>query len=223
VLEDDFPQGRPPLEEVGVDFVADVVPYELMKLRVLNAGHAALAYPSAMLGHQFAHEAMRDEDIVAWVRAVIGREAIPTLAPIRGVDFSVYLDTCIQRFRNEAVGDTVARLCLDGSNRQPKFVLPTLRDRLRAGAPIEGLALEIALWRAYCAGGGAPGAPVIEDERAERLEAAAQAAPERFLELGDVFGDLRRDERVVAALAEAARRIEEQGVRAAIRGYAADA
>ena len=221
VLEDDFPEGRPPLEEVGVEFVEDVIPYELMKLRVLNAGHAALAYPSAMLGHAYAHEAMRDEDVVAWVRAVIGREAIPTLSPIEGVDFHAYLDKCIERFGNEAVGDTVARLCLDGSNRQPKFVLPTLRHRLAEGAPIEGLALEIALWRAYCAGGGAPGAPVIEDERAERLEAAAQGAPEEFLSIGDVFGDLRQDQRVVAALTEAAARIEAEGVRGAIRGYAA--
>jgi mannitol 2-dehydrogenase len=219
VLEDDFPEGRPPLEEVGVEFVGDVVPYELMKLRVLNAGHGALAYASAMLGHKYAHEAMRDEDIVAWVRAVIGREAIPTLAPIEGVDFRAYLDTCIVRFGNEAVGDTIARLCLDGSNRQPKFVLPTLRDRLAAGAPIEGLALEIALWRAYCAGGGAPGAPVIEDERAARLHSAAKGAPEAFLEIGEIFGDLRQDPRVVAAVRAAAARIEADGVRGAIRAY----
>ncbi len=36
VLEDDFPNGRPPLEEVGVTFVQDVTPYELMKLRILE-------------------------------------------------------------------------------------------------------------------------------------------------------------------------------------------
>ncbi len=221
VLEDDFPQGRPPLEEVGVEFVADVVPYELMKLRVLNAGHAALAYPSAILGHKFAHEAMRDEDVVAWVRALLRREAIPTLAPIDGVDFDVYLETCLHRFGNEAVGDTIARLCFDGSNRQPKFILPTLRDRLKAGASIDGLALEIALWRAYCAGDGAPGAPVIEDERAERLHAAAQGEPASFLEMGDVFGDLRQSDRVVSAVAEAAGRIEADGVRETIRRYAA--
>jgi mannitol 2-dehydrogenase len=173
-----------------------------------------------MLGHKYAHEAMRDEDVVAWVRAVIGREAIPTLAPIEGVDFRAYLDTCIERFGNEAVGDTIARLCLDGSNRQPKFVLPTLRDRLAAGAPIEGLALEIALWRAYCAGGGAPGAPVIEDERAARLHSAAKGAPEAFLEIGEIFGDLRQDPRVVAAVTAAAAQIEGDGVRGAIRAYA---
>ena len=85
VLEDDFPQGRPPLEEVGVEFVPDVVPYELMKLRVLNAAHAAIAYPSALLGHRMVHEAVGDPDVAAWVRSVIAREAIPTLAPIPGV------------------------------------------------------------------------------------------------------------------------------------------
>ncbi len=164
---------------------------------------------------------MRDEDVVAWIRTMLAREAIPTLSPIEGVDFEVYLETCIHRFGNEAVGDTIARLCFDGSNRQPKFILPTLRDRLKAGASIDGLALEIALWRAYCAGGGAPGAPVVEDERAERLQAAAQGQPAEFLQLGDVFGDLRASEPLAAALTDAAGRLEADGVRETIRRYAA--
>lgn len=221
VLEDDFPSGRPPLEEVGVEFVADVAPYELMKLRVLNAGHGAIAYASAMLGHTYSHEAMADADVVAWLRALIVREAIPTLKPIPGVDFDAYLQTCMDRFGNAAVGDTIARLCLDGSNRQSKFVLPTVRDRLAAGEPIEGLALELALWRAYCAAGGAPGAPTIEDERAERLQEAARRPPVEFLQLRDVFGDLRRESRLADALTTAASTIEAKGVRGALRAYAA--
>ncbi len=218
VLEDDFACGRPPLEEVGVEFVDDVVPYELLKLRVLNAGHAALAYPSALLGHRYAHEAMRDDDIVAWLRALIPREAIPTLSPIEGVDFAVYLETCIERFANEAVGDTIARLCYDGSNRQPKFILPTLQERLAANAPIDGLALELAFWRRYCAADET----ALEDERAERLRSAARGDPEDFLELGDVFGDLRQSEALASALGKAAASIENRGVCGAIRAYIAD-
>ena len=223
VLEDDFPLGRPPLEQVGVEFVDDVVPYELMKLRVLNAAHAAIAYPSALLGHVAVHDAVADPDVADWVRAVIGREAIPTLAPIEGVDFQEYLDTCMGRFANAEVGDTVARLCLDGSNRQPKFVLPTLRDRLKDEAAIEGLALEVALWRAYAATGGTEAAPVIEDERADRLHAAAGKEPAAFLALDDVFGDLGREPRFVAAFEAACAAIDANGPRGAIRDYVAQA
>lgn len=219
VLEDDFPQGRPPLEEVGVEFVHDVGPHELMKLRVLNAAHAAIAYPAALLGHRMVHEAVGDGDVAGWVRAVISREAIPTLDPIPGVDPHAYLETCMERFANAAVGDSVARLCLDGSNRQPKFVLPTLRDRLAAGAPVDGLALEVALWRAYCRAGGAPGAPVIEDERAEALRVAARGEPARFLGLREVFGDLGAAAPFADAHEAAARRLEAEGVRPVLRSY----
>ncbi|MGR3539811.1 MAG: hypothetical protein ACU0BS_00040 [Hasllibacter sp.] len=210
VLEDDFPQGRPPLEEVGVTFTADVVPYELMKLRVLNAAHAALAYPAALLGHRYVHEAMADADVAAWVRAVIGREAIPTLAPIAGVDFHAYLGTCLERFANAEVADTVPRLCQDGSNRQPKFVLPTVRDRLAAGAPVDLLALEVALWRAHCAGDGP-----LDDERAEALRRAARAEPAAFLGIADVFGELRATP--FAEAFERACRSLADGVRPALR------
>ena len=190
VLEDEFPAGRPPLEEVGAEFVHDVVPYELMKLRVLNAAHAAIAYPAALLGHHYVHDAVADPDVARWVRAVIGQEAIPTLAPIHGVDFHRYLDTCMERFSNSAVADTIPRLCFDGSNRQPKFVLPTVRDRLKAGAPVDLLAMEVALWRLYCARAGEAGVTPLDDERAGMLRDAARREPDAFLGLGAIFGDL---------------------------------
>ena len=153
VLEDNFPQGRPPLEKVGAEFVGNVAPYELMKLRILNGGHAAIAYPSALLGHHFVHDAMADPLIRAWLGTLEQREVIPTLAPIPGVDYQAYREKIIERFSNPRVGDTIPRLCLDGSNRQPKFILPTLRDALAAGRPVPGLALEVALWCRYKNGG----------------------------------------------------------------------
>lgn len=220
VMEDNFPHGRPPLEEVGVEFVTDVVPYELMKLRVLNAGHASLAYAAALLGHRMVHEAMGDKDIVDWLRTVLSREAIPTLNRIDGVDFEDYLETCLVRFANPGIGDTVARLCLDGSNRQPKFILPTVRDRLTAGAPVGGLALEVALWMTYCAEAGGLGAPVLDDERAAELTAAARAGVDAFLDIDDVFGDLARPD-FAGPVQQARSRIEKAGVRGALQDYAA--
>ncbi|MEZ5778031.1 MAG: mannitol dehydrogenase family protein [Paracoccaceae bacterium] len=191
VLEDNFPLGRPALEHVGVQFVTDVTPYETMKLRILNAGHAAIAYASALLGHRYVHEAMADPDIRDWLMELMRREVIPVLRPIAGVSYEDYLQICVERFSNPAVGDTIARLCLDGSNRQPKFVLPTIAEALRAGAPIDGLTLEVALWCRYCAEAG----EALDDERAAELSEAARATrdnPLAFIERVGVIGTLAR-------------------------------
>lgn len=226
VLEDNFPAGRPDFAAVGVEFVADVTAHELMKLRILNGGHAAIAYPGGLLGHHFVHEAMADGDVTAWLTALEEREVIPTLTPIPGVDFNRYLVTTRARFANAAVGDTIARLCLDGSNRQPKFILATLAAALGQGRPIEGLALELALWCRYCAATSETGAPiVIEDALADRLTAAALAArsdPAAFLGVGPVFGGLGREPRLVAAFSRQLGALWSQGVRATLRAYVAD-
>ncbi|RVV96987.1 mannitol dehydrogenase family protein [Mesobaculum littorinae] len=223
VLEDNFPQGRPALEEVGVEFVADVVPYELMKLRILNGGHAAIAYPSALLGLTYAHDAMADPDVAAWLDALERREIMPTLAPIPGVDYEAYLAKIQERFGNPEVGDTITRLCLDGWNRQPKFVLPTLEDALKADRPIQGLALEVALWARYCAGEDEAGNPIeIADDRAEVLHPAGQKArsdPQAFLALGEVFGPLARNSRFTEAFAMQLGRLWSDGVRATLQAY----
>lgn len=223
VLEDSFPQGRPALEKVGVQFVPDVAPYETMKLRILNAGHAAIAYAGALLGHHFVHEAMQDAEVSGWLKALMRAEVIPVLPEIGGVDFDAYLETCAKRFANPEVGDTIARLCQDGSNRQPKFVLPTIGEALEAGAPVEGLALEVALWCRYCAQSAEEGT-ALEDERAERLQAAALAAqsdPAAFLGLRDVFGTLGEEPRFAQAFGAALAALREQGPREVLRRYVA--
>ncbi len=99
---------------MGAEFVADVSRHELMKLRILNGGHAAIAYASALLGHHFVHDAMADGDIAAWLRALETREIIPTLQPIPGVSYDEYLALIVSRFSNPEIGDTIPRLCLDG-------------------------------------------------------------------------------------------------------------
>ncbi len=223
VLEDHFPLGRPRLEDVGVEFVDNVGAYELMKLRILNAGHAAIAYPGALLGYTFAHEAMEDPDVAAWLDALATREAIPTLGPIAGVSYEAYLATIKARFANPKVADTIARLCLDGSNRQPKFVLPTVEAALAQGRPIRGLALEVALWCRFCAGPDEHGQPtVIDDERAEILRDRARAArtsPAAFLDIHEVFGPLGRNPAFLAAFSDALTRLYAEGTRAALHAY----
>lgn len=223
VLEDHFPAGRPALERVGVEFVEDVAPYELMKLRILNGGHAAIAYPGALLGHHFVHDAMADPLIRAYLRKLEKEEILPTVPQIPGVSFDAYLDTVMERFSNPAVGDTIPRLCLDGSNRQPKFILPAIQERLAEGLPVAGLALETALWCRYCLGHNEDGAAhVIEDGSAALLQAWArdvfEAAPEAAV-MPDLFGPLATHPDFLAAFRHAVARISADGVAATLKSY----
>ena len=141
MVEDKFTSGRPALDKVGVTFTNDVAPYEFMKIRILNGGHAAIAYPAGLLDIHFVHEAMEDKQIAEFVETLTKREIIPTVPPPPNVDLESYRKKVAGRFANPKIGDTVSRLCFDGSNRQPKFILPTARDRLKAGASPAGLAL----------------------------------------------------------------------------------
>lgn len=223
VLEDHFPEGRPALEKVGVEFVADVAPYELMKLRILNGGHAAIAYPGALLGHHFVHDAMADPSIRGWLDALEHREIIPTLPAIPGVSFDAYRLKILDRFSNPEVGDTIPRLCLDGSNRQPKFVLPTLRDALSKRMPIEGLALEVALWCRYCAGTDEAGNAIApNDDNHADLKARALAAktdPSAFLSNVSVFGDLGANTAFSAAFARQLTALWHTGTRTTLAAF----
>lgn len=223
VLEDKFVAGRPALETVGVEFVSDVAPYELMKLRILNGGHAAIAYPAALLGIDLVHDAMRDPEVCGYLKKLEYDEIIPAVPEISGVNFSQYFSSVEKRFSNSAVGDTIPRLCQDGSNRQPKFILPIIADRLAAGHSIQGLALEVALWCRYCAGTNEAGQSIeIDDPIANDLiEHALQARtnPTAFLELDTVFGPLGQDDTFREAFAFALASVWSSGVRATLNAY----
>ena len=223
VLEDDFVAGRPALETVGVQIVDDVAPYEAMKIRILNGGHAVIAYPAGLLDIEYVHEAMEHELVAGFLARVSAREIVPTVPPVPGIELDDYVATIERRFANPRIGDTVRRLCLDGSNRQPKFIVPTIADRLRADAPIDGLALASALWCRYCEGTSESGRSIAPNDPAwERLTAIARASredPSAWLAMGDVYGGLGADERLRAAFAGALGTVRRDGTAAALRAY----
>ena len=133
-----FPRGRPALEEVGVQFVPDVAPYELMKIRILNGGHATIAYPAGLLDIHFVHEAMEEPLVRDFLRKLEHEEIIPVVPPVPDTELGDYFGLIERRFANPKIGDTIRRLCLDGSNRQPKFILPSARARLAEGRSVTG-------------------------------------------------------------------------------------
>jgi mannitol 2-dehydrogenase len=227
VVEDKFPAGRPALEKVGVTFTSDVAPYELMKIRILNGGHAAIAYPAGILDIHFVHEAMEDRQIATFLQTLTRREVIPVVPPPPGADLEAYRQKVAERFANPKIGDTITRLCLDGSNRQPKFVLPTVRDRLAASASVKGLALVSAMWCRYCHGESESGKAIPPNDPSwDRLQAAARPArsdPRAFLAMRDIFGELADNPVYVGAFSDALASLWAKGVRATLADYLAAA
>jgi mannitol 2-dehydrogenase len=223
VLEDKFTNGRPSLEKVGVQFVADVAPYELMKLRILNGGHAAIAYPAALLDIHYVHDAMSDPLVRGFLSKLETDEIIPAVPEISGVSRNDYFKKIVERFSNEVVGDTIARLCFDGSNRQPKFILPIIEDRLAGEKSVNGLALECALWCRYCYGTSESGAVISEnDPDWKRLTAQARLAKEdslKWLEMEDIYGPLSTNETFRIAFSQSLTALWRDGVAATLKTY----
>lgn len=225
VLEDNFSLGRPDFEKVGVQFVEDVSPFELMKLRILNGGHATIAYPGGLMGIHYVHEAMEHPLIRAFLRKLEETEIIPMVPPVPDTDTNAYFDLIEQRFSNPKIGDTIQRLCLDGSNRQPKFIVPVIRDAIAKGASISGLALESALWCRYCAAVDESGRAIApNDPNWDTLVRVAQAAkdnPQAWLDQDAVYGAVGSDPRFSAAFAQWLDMLWSRGTVATLEHYLA--
>lgn len=223
VLEDHFPAGRPALEKVGVTFTPHVHAFEAMKIRILNGGHATLAYPAGLMDIEYVHEAMANPLVAGFLDRVEAEGIVPYVAPVPGTDLGQYYRTVRGRFANPEVADTVRRLCLDGSNRQPKFILPSLRDALAAGGSIEGLALVSALWCRYCHGTTdsgmtiPPNDPTWDDLR--HRAASAREKPEAWLDMTAVYGDLSTNPRFAQSFAAALGQLWNTGTQATLEGY----
>ncbi len=228
VLEDNFVDGRPDYQKVGVQVVEDVVPYELMKLRLLNAGHQALGYFGYLSGHRYVHDAAQDEPLATFVRAYMDLEATPTLRPVEE-DVEEYKDTLLARFSNSHVRDTVQRLCLEASDRIPKFLLPVVREQLGPDGQgeVRRSAAVVASWARYCEGVDEEGEPIeINDRIAETLrEYAMKQDPAKeggdelaFLTNRELFGDLVDDERFTAPYLETLRSLKSVGAKETVKG-----
>lgn len=205
VLEDHFPAGRPAWEEVGVQMVADVTPYESMKLHLLNGSHQVIAYFGMLAGYCYVHEAAHDPTFTHFLLDYMIEEVTPVLAPVPGVDLNAYRRTLIDRLSNPMIRDTLARIGAETSDRIPKFVLPVIRKQLAAGGEIRRGAAVIASWARYVEGKDDQGRPLeIVDRLKDRLLAAADNTnPEAFIADQSLFGDLADQPRFVAAYREA--------------------
>ncbi|MDT8893805.1 mannitol dehydrogenase family protein [Halomonas sp. I1] len=217
VLEDCFVSGRPNVDRVGVQLVEDVEPYELMKLRLLNASHQALCYFGYLAGYRYAHEVCRDPLFVDFLLDYMVNEATPTLSPLPGVDLEAYRHTLIERFANPEIKDTLARLCAESSDRIPKWLLPVVRDQLANGGDVYRAAAVVASWARYAEGMDEAGEPieVVDRLKDEVMAVAAEnhQRPTAFIENRELFGDLADQPRFRDAYRETLESLHERGAR----------
>ncbi|HEX9540438.1 MAG TPA: mannitol dehydrogenase family protein [Streptosporangiaceae bacterium] len=220
VLEDAFTAGRPPYEDAGVQVVDQVEPYELMKLRLLNASHQAMCYFAYLSGYRLVHEAAQDPLFQAFLLGYMDEEATPTLAPVPGVDLNGYKHTLIERFSNPQVRDTIARLCAQSSDRIPKWLLPVVRQQLATGGEIRRSAAVVASWARYAEGVDEQGEPIeVVDRLRDSLTQLARCQredPDAFIANRDVFGALADDERFATAYRSALTSLHQRGARATL-------
>jgi len=224
VLEDAFTAGRPPYEQVGVQVVDRVEPYELMKLRLLNGGHQAMAYFGYLCSYRLVHEAAQDPAFQAFLLGYMDKEATPTLAPVPGVDLDGYKYNLIERFSNPEIRDTIARLCAESSDRIPKWLLPVVREQLAAGGEIRRSAAVVASWARYAEGVDEAGQPIeVVDRLRDSLMQLARRQredPDVFIANREIFGDLIDKKPFVSAYRSALASLHERGARATLESLA---
>ncbi|WP_407848152.1 mannitol dehydrogenase family protein [Bordetella petrii] len=229
IIEDRFAAGRPAWDQPGgARFVADAAPFERLKLRMVNGPHSALAYLGVSAGFATVSEAVAEPALRGYLDALMRDEIAPTLPATPGLAPDALRARLLARFANPALPHRLQQIAMDGSQKLPQRLLDTLRDRLRAGAGFERLALAVAAWLQYLGGHDERGASYqIEDPLAAELRArvaaagegaAADAARARALvSYAPVFGDLAGHAAFVDAVARHASIMRRHGARAAAR------
>jgi len=219
VVENHFAGPRPPLEEVGVELVGDVAPFELMKLRLLNGSHSTLAYLGYLAGYDSVSEVMQAPYFAQFIHQMMDEEITPTLPFLTGFDLRNYKDALIERFKNPALKHRTWQIAMDGSQKIPQRLLGTIRAQLQAGKNIDHLLLGLAGWLRYASGKDEKGANIdVRDPQAQILHACSaektsiQDICDAYLQLSDIFGtDLPRNPSFVAALRHTLAKLFDKG------------
>lgn len=220
VIEEQFCNGRPPLEDAGAQFTSDVGPYETIKLRLLNASHSAMGYLGSLMGYKYIADVIADREMRIFIKRMMDEEVTPLLTPLPGIDLAEYKETLLVRFANPKICDQVSRICLDGSAKMPKFILPSVAEQIERGGPLDLLSLAVAAWFRYLSGTDDNGNPItIEDPFAQTLQEHAKAGgadPMALLSLHELFGDLGQSRIFVDRLGYYLKSLYARGARAAL-------
>ncbi|EME8859995.1 fructuronate reductase [Enterobacter mori] len=222
VVEDNFVAGRPDWEAAGVQMVKDVLPWEQMKLRMLNGSHSFLAYLGYLAGYAHINECMEDASFREAARRVMLNEQAPTLR-ITDVDLTAYADSLIERFANPALQHRTWQIAMDGSQKLPQRMLDGIRVHLERNSAWPLLALGVAGWIRYVSGTDERGDAIdVRDPLSDKIQSLVKASSEAervnaLLTLSEVFGqDLPHNSVFVDAVNEAYQRLTRYGARQAV-------
>lgn len=177
VIEENFVKGRPAWEKAGAQFVQDVIPFEEMKLRMLNGAHSFLAYLGYLGGYKTISDCMGDANYKKAAYQLMVREQLPTLSVPGDVDLPAYADALIARFSNSQLQHQTAQIASDGSQKLPQRMLESIVWHAENSKPWPHLALGVAGWLRYMKGVDDQGGQTpINDPMADEIaRLAAQA------------------------------------------------
>ncbi len=221
VVEDTFSNGRPQWEKVGGQLVSDVAPYEMMKIRLLNGSHLAMAYLGALAGFTYVHSIMNDPLFSGFIAAFMA-EVTPVVPVIPHTSVADYKTTLIERFSNPTINDQVTRICSEGSAKIPKWLLPSIDELLQQGCRIDLLSLVLASWIFYLGQESDERGQRLNivDARASELTALARSSPnspQSLLAVKSIFGErLPSNTGLVQAVTDCFQMLANKGVRATI-------
>lgn len=151
VIEDNFVAGRPDWDIAGAEFVADVVPYEEMKLRMLNGSHSFLAYLGYLGGYDHISDTMTDEGYRKAAFDMMMKAQAPSLNMPEGTDLQAYATMLIDRFTNPSLKHRTWQIAMDGSQKIPQRLGGSLKYHLKNGSDFSWIAAGIAGWMRYVA------------------------------------------------------------------------
>lgn len=224
VIEDNFVAGRPEWQKAGAELVNDVLPYEEMKLRMLNGSHSFFAYLGYLAGYMHIDECMQDPNYVKAARHLMLNEQATTLR-VKNVDLSAYADSLLDRYRNTGLKHRTWQIAMDGTLKLPQRMLDSVRYHLANGTPFDCLALGIAAWMRYVSGVDDSG-NVIEvcDPAAEKLKELVlnssdnQDRVNALLSLKHVFGeDLPQNPLFIAQVTKAYHSLRDIGAKETVK------
>ncbi|HGF0769347.1 TPA: mannitol dehydrogenase family protein [Kluyvera georgiana] len=222
VIEDNFVAGRPDWGSVGAQLVDDVLPWEEMKLRMLNGSHSFLAYLGYLAGYAHISDCMQDASYRRAARHLMMAEQAPTLR-ISSVDLGAYADSLIERFSNPALQHRTWQIAMDGSQKLPQRLLDGIRIHLKQGSRWPLLALGVAAWMRYVSGVDDMGNAIdIRDPLAEKIRAIVETSHDEnrvaaLLTLQEIFGsDLPANPQFVQAVEQAWQSLVREGARQAV-------
>ncbi|WP_085247299.1 mannitol dehydrogenase family protein [Gilliamella mensalis] len=227
VIEDNFVAGRPEWQKAGAELVSDVLPYEEMKLRMLNGSHSFLAYLGYLAGYLHIDECMQDPNYVKAAKHLMINEQATTLR-VKGVDLQAYADSLLDRYRNTGLKHRTWQIAMDGTLKLPQRMLDSVRFHLANNTPFDCLALGIAAWMRYVSGTDDVGKTIeISDPMSSKLKQLvinsqnSENRVESFLSLSQVFGyDLPNNPRFVEQVTKAYLSLRDTGAKKSVERLA---